>query len=447
MIGGIAAGIVVFNAEKERLENNISRLKKQVKDVYIFDNSNVSDGDYDGVTYLSENKNCGIAYALNRIMEQAKADGYKWLITMDQDSLIPDGMVHGFEESIRTHENIGIICPQVIDRRRTYLQAEDNEAEEYVNFCITSASCTSIEAWENCGKFDEWMFIQNQVTTVLIFDNGSNNVDNIQNLILGLANVVFIKSEKNLGIAAALNRLMQWGNDKGYDWMLSLDQDSVCEENFVARMKPYLTIEQNLGVVAPVIVDRNVGVVGHNPKSEYMHVNTCITSGAFSKVSAWKKIGEYDESMFIDSVDFEYCYRMRKCGYGVIQVRDVQLLHELGKSQKRRLLFWKIDVTGHSAFRKYYIARNNVYYPLKHRMWLRVLRGNIRNIGMMGVTVLYKPFLLPKGFSHLPYRMSPKSDFYPSKKALTYKGGSNVHQMNPPSTLLFHLFSSSDSLL
>ena len=91
MIGGIAAGIVVFNAEKERLENNISRLKKQVKDVYIFDNSNVSDGDYDGVTYLSENKNCGIAYALNRIMEQAKADGYKWLITMDQDSLIPDG--------------------------------------------------------------------------------------------------------------------------------------------------------------------------------------------------------------------------------------------------------------------------------------------------------------------------------------------------------------------
>ena len=34
MIGGIAAGIVVFNAEKERLEKNISRLKKQVKDIF-----------------------------------------------------------------------------------------------------------------------------------------------------------------------------------------------------------------------------------------------------------------------------------------------------------------------------------------------------------------------------------------------------------------------------
>ena len=232
--------------------------------------------------------------------------------------------------------------------------------------------------------------IQNQISSVVVFDNGSNNIDEIRNLISGFTNVEFIRSEKNLGIAAALNRLMQWGYEKGYDWMLSLDQDSVCEKNFVAEMTPYLTIEQNLGVVAPVIVDRNVGVVGHNPKSEYAYVNTCITSGAFSKISAWKKIGEYDESMFIDSVDFEYCYRMRKYGYGVMQVRDVQLLHELGKSQKRRFLFWKIDVAGHSAFRKYYIARNNVYYPLKHRLWFRVLRGNIRNIGMIGVTVLYE---------------------------------------------------------
>ena len=232
--------------------------------------------------------------------------------------------------------------------------------------------------------------VRSQLSDVVVFDNGSDNIEGIQELVSNFANVILIKSEKNLGIATALNRLMLWGYQNGCDWMLSLDQDSVCEKDFVVRMEPYLTIERNLGVVAPVIVDRNVGVVGHNPKSKYAHVNTCITSGAFSKVSAWKRIGEYDESMFIDSVDFEYCYRMRKYGYGVIQVRDVQLLHELGRSQKKRFLFWKIKVTGHSAFRKYYIARNNIYYPLKHGMWLRVVRGNIRNIGMIVVTLLYE---------------------------------------------------------
>lgn len=159
MLGGIAAGIVLFNPQKERLEESLRRLKEQAEAIYIFDNSTTPNNAYAGVTYLSEKRNCGIAYALNRIMEQAKADGYNWLITMDQDSLIPDGMIRGFEESIQTHENVGIVCPQVIDKRRAYLQIEDNFMEEYVGFCITSASCTSIEAWENCGKYDEWMFI------------------------------------------------------------------------------------------------------------------------------------------------------------------------------------------------------------------------------------------------------------------------------------------------
>lgn len=229
-----------------------------------------------------------------------------------------------------------------------------------------------------------------QVPEVVIFDNGSSNFADIQEHISIFNNVILIYSNKNIGIAAALNRLMQWGFDNKYDWMLSLDQDSVCDVSYVDKMKPYLDVEPLLGIVAPVIVDRNVGVVGHNPNKEYCHVNTCITSGAFSKIEYWKQIDEYDESMFIDSVDFEYCYRMRKNGYGVIQVKDVHLLHELGNSVKRRFLFWKIDVTGHSAFRKYYIARNNVYYPKKHHLWIRFIRGNYRNLKMIVIVLLYE---------------------------------------------------------
>lgn len=74
----------------------------------------------------------------------------------------------------------------------------------------------------------------------------------------------------------------------------------------------------------------------------------------------------------------------------MIQVRDVQLLHELGKSQRKRFFIWSFDVTGHSAFRKYYIARNNVYYPLKHHMWLHFIRGNLRNINLILTIVFYE---------------------------------------------------------
>lgn len=227
-----------------------------------------------------------------------------------------------------------------------------------------------------------------QVEKVIIFDNGSKNQEEIIKIYKD--EVILITSPKNVGIAAALNRLMEKSRELGSTWMLSLDQDSVCPSLFCADMSKYFEKESNLGIVAPVILDRNVGIVGHKPDKEYISVRTCITSGAFTKIQVWEKIGGYDESMFIDSVDFEFCYRVRKAGYKVIQIRDVQLLHEIGNSEKRFFLFWKVDVKHHSAFRKYYIARNNVYYPLKHRLWLHFFRGNLRNIFLIISVLLFE---------------------------------------------------------
>ena len=229
--------------------------------------------------------------------------------------------------------------------------------------------------------------IASQVDCVVVFENGS---DQQRDIIKTIKGVLFLQAGKNLGMAGALNRLLNWGKQNGYEWMISLDQDSVCPNDYVEKMFPFLSAAEKAGIVGPVIIDRHIGIVGHNPKNSWAEVRTCITSGSFNNVEAWTEVGGYDESMFIDSVDFEYCYRLRKNGYKVIQVRDVHLQHELGNSQKRRFLLWKVEVNGHTVFRKYYIARNNVYYPLKHRLWLHFIRGNLRNIRLLVLTVLYE---------------------------------------------------------
>lgn len=74
----------------------------------------------------------------------------------------------------------------------------------------------------------------------------------------------------------------------------------------------------------------------------------------------------------------------------MIQVKNVQLLHELGNSKMRKFIFWSIDVTSHSAFRKYYIAKNNVYYPYKNHLWFHFIRGNLRNIWLIMIVLLYE---------------------------------------------------------
>lgn len=157
----IAVGIVVFNPDnEERINKSLQSILNQVEKVYIFDNSTQQHNVVfpAGVTFLSEHENKGIAYALNRIMEKACLDGYEWLVTMDQDSILPSNIIKAYTQHM-DDESIGIICPQVIDSRRSYMETIKEPKQEFVDFCITSASCTRISAWDTIGKFDEWLFI------------------------------------------------------------------------------------------------------------------------------------------------------------------------------------------------------------------------------------------------------------------------------------------------
>ena len=159
----IAAGIVLFNPDsEERLFKCIEKVNEQVSKIYIFDNSTQRKDIKlpQNVVYMTEGKNKGIAYALNRIMEKASADGFLWVLTMDQDSILPDNMCLDFAKYIKKEKDLGIVCPCVIDRRRKYMiGGSTNEEYQYINSCITSASCTSVEAWKRIGGYDEWLFI------------------------------------------------------------------------------------------------------------------------------------------------------------------------------------------------------------------------------------------------------------------------------------------------
>ena len=231
--------------------------------------------------------------------------------------------------------------------------------------------------------------ISKQLYCIVIVDNASSNVMEVDELAARTGAGV-IHNIRNEGIARALNQLMEYGKNHNFEWMLSLDQDSVCPPDYCRKMAEMIKIVPNPGIVAPTIIDKTVGIIGHHPDNEFQEVRTCITSGAFVKTDVWEEVGKYDEVMFIDYVDFEFCYRVRKHGYKVVQVRDVALSHKLGECEMRRFLFWKFRVNKHSAFRKYYIARNNIYYPLKHRLLLMFVRGNFRNLRNMIYILIYE---------------------------------------------------------
>lgn len=183
-----------------------------------------------------------------------------------------------------------------------------------------------------------------QCAHVYLVDNGSNNIDEVKKLLnqYNHSKVSVLCNMENQGIAKALNQLASEAQKGGFDWILTLDQDSVAPSNIIEEFEKY-TNNLNTGMLCPVICDRNKGVVVE-AKDNYKEIDECITSGSLLNIKAWRKIGGFDESMFIDGVDFDICYRLRKNGYKILCIQSVVLLHELGRIVYHRFIFWKVLV-------------------------------------------------------------------------------------------------------
>ena len=69
--------------------------------------------------------------------------------------------------------------------------------------------------------------IINQVDKICLFDNKSENIEEIEKNFKPYKKITIIRSSKNLGIAFGLNKLLNWANENKYEWLLTMDQDSI----------------------------------------------------------------------------------------------------------------------------------------------------------------------------------------------------------------------------
>lgn len=217
------------------------------------------------------------------------------------------------------------------------------------------------------------------VDNVFLVDNNSKNVSGVEELAAEFAGVQIHRNSVNGGMAKALNQIMSWAAETDKEWALLLDQDSVVAPGMVAAL-----VEQTrhgVGVVAPAIVDRSAP--NKKPTDDApSNANYCITSGSLYNVSAWESVGRYDEGMFIDFVDFDFCLRLRQGGFTIVRQPKAVLLHEIGKITRHG----PFTAYHHSAFRSYHMARDMLYYAYKHRRSQRDLM--VQQRGLAGTYVV-----------------------------------------------------------
>ncbi len=166
----VLAGIVTYNPDIRRLQENIEELLKQVKYVYVVDNGsqNVKEVEtlinaHTGIIKLKKyENNKGIAQALKDIMEYSKDKDFKWVLSLDQDSIIENGLVNKYIEVCNLPEcaDVGMFTCLIKDRNFDDKKYEEQKQDLIeVSYCITSAAFTNVDKYFETDGYDPSFFI------------------------------------------------------------------------------------------------------------------------------------------------------------------------------------------------------------------------------------------------------------------------------------------------
>lgn len=151
------AVIIWYNPSQSDIANT-HNLAEIISDVFVIDNSSQSNFERienDNIRYFPLFENLGIATALNHGFQKAKDYGFKYALSLDQDSNFNPSDMHKFKKH----------ALQLFKNRSTAIVAASLELNNKTHkpflkkTNITSGSMTSIEAWDTVGRFKDEFFI------------------------------------------------------------------------------------------------------------------------------------------------------------------------------------------------------------------------------------------------------------------------------------------------
>jgi rhamnosyltransferase len=225
----------------------------------------------------------------------------------------------------------------------------------------------------------------------------------------------------NIGVAAAHNISLRDLRNLGCEYGLLLDQDSQIDDDFVFRMSSLLVASkiknQPLIAIGPRIIcsfsDKSVKPRVQRQILVYddlVCVTQIISSGMMIDLPKLELIGFKDETLFIDGVDHEWCWRARTRDYMVAIADKVEMVHRLGDARSK---FAGVTYKVGSPIRLYYQFRNILL--LSRRSYVPNY-WKIRNLLVLPIRFLANSLLQTQKRKRLNYMMCGLWDGLTNKK-------------------------------
>ena len=227
---------------------------------------------------------------------------------------------------------------------------------------------------------------------ILLYDNTPGGQD------VGVlpAGVMFKADNKNDGLAMAYNYALKVAEEEGFDWLLTLDQDSKLPIDFlcklyshamfvapmhtVAAIVPYMSSDRR--VISPFTLMRHSTLTKHFPEGFVgipLENVYAANSGSMVKVSALKKIGGYDPRFYFYFADLVMNHRLHCSNLRILVAGDIHVEHELsGFDLKNRTTLDRYEETCRAEEAAYdecmgrvagIMLMVRIFYRLVYRLW------------------------------------------------------------------------------
>lgn len=232
-----------------------------------------------------------------------------------------------------------------------------------------------------------------QVELLILVDNGGGR-DFLMADPLLRSNIHYLDMQGNQGLGAALNRGFAIAQASGVECLVTFDQDSQVSADLIERLHAALKRGQakdsRCVAVGPQFHDRRMAekkpfpfyssaggkinaVYASSDGDGLVAADTLITSGMMVTVSAWRRGFTYNEDLFVDYTDTEWCFRVMNAGQTVYGCTDVEMGHALSEAPPVKILGLSFFV--YSPVRRYFYFRNTVaVIRMAHTPWRWKLR-------------------------------------------------------------------------
>lgn len=158
----------------------------------------------------------------------------------------------------------------------------------------------------------------------------------------------YILSKENIGYSKGYNKIISLCDTK---YSFIKNPDCFIDEKNIIKLFNYLEVTENCGIVSPTCFDEN-GKYSFNsgllPENEFRNsiienegdicIEKVLGAAMFVRTNEIKKIGMFDERLFLYFSDDDLCKKIKKFNKHIVQIYNSQCIHVHGISKVRNII-------------------------------------------------------------------------------------------------------------